>query len=169
VERELLLLGLLRAHAMYGYQLNEMIDNHLGVSVKLTKPTAYRLLDEMESSGWVTSREEREGNRPPRFIYTITPAGEETFQRLLRESLADYKTSASRSDISIAFIDVLPRAEALSLLGKRRALIADLANRYRPEDGHHGSFGLVVEHRLRLLATELDWLDEVIQRVEETP
>ncbi|MGD8597706.1 MAG: helix-turn-helix transcriptional regulator, partial [Anaerolineae bacterium] len=76
MERELLLLGLLRSQDMHGYQLHEAIDSHLGMGVQLTKPTAYRLLSNMADDGWVTFREEQEGNRPPRRVYAITPKGE---------------------------------------------------------------------------------------------
>ena len=47
MERELLLLGLLRSQDMHGYQLHEAIDSHLGMVVQLTKPTAYGLLSNM--------------------------------------------------------------------------------------------------------------------------
>jgi DNA-binding PadR family transcriptional regulator len=47
MERKLLLLGMLRFNRLYGYQINEMIDVHLGTSIKLTKPTAYRFLNQM--------------------------------------------------------------------------------------------------------------------------
>ena len=91
MERELLLLGLLRSQEMHGYQLHEAIDSHLGMGVQLTKPTAYRLLSNMAEDGWVTYREEQEGNRPPRRVYAITAQGEVAFQRLLRENLANYQ------------------------------------------------------------------------------
>ena len=34
----------------------------------------------MEQDGWVTFREEQEGNRPPRRVYKITPEGATAFQ-----------------------------------------------------------------------------------------
>ena len=37
MERKLLLLGLLRQHEMYGYQINDLIDAHLGSNITLTK------------------------------------------------------------------------------------------------------------------------------------
>lgn len=166
MERGLLLLGLLRSHEMHGYQLNELIDRHLGSSIQLTKPTAYRLLGKMASDGWITCREEREGNRPPRRVYAITAAGEAQFQRLLRESLASYRPAELRSDISLAFLDLLPAEEALPLLGSRRAAIESRLQAVRASDRHHGSFQLVIDHQAHHLATELAWLEQVIARLE---
>jgi DNA-binding PadR family transcriptional regulator len=165
MERKLLLLGLLRSHEMHGYQLNEIIDTHLGTSVHLKKPTAYRLLNEMADDGWITYREEREGNRPSRRVYAITSQGEATFQQLLRDSLANYKPAESRSDISLAFLDVLPGEETLSLLHQRRAVITSLLQTLHT-DAHHGSFQLVIDHKVRHLSTELEWLAEIIGRIK---
>ena len=108
MERKLLLLGMLRNNNLYGYQINELIDTHLNTSVNLTKPTAYRYLNQMTEAGWITFTEEQEGNRPTRRVYVITTEGEAEFQRMLRESLARFEPAASHSSISIAFIDVLP-------------------------------------------------------------
>jgi DNA-binding PadR family transcriptional regulator len=166
MEREILLLGLLRSHEMHGYQLNELIDRHLGASIQLTRPTAYRLLGKMARDGWITCREEREGNRPPRRIYAITAKGEAAFQRLLRESLGSYRPAELRSDVSLAFLDQLPIEEALPLLGNRRAAIEGRLQSVRASDRHHGSFHLVIDHQAHHLAEELAWLEQVIARLE---
>ena len=59
MERELLLLGLLRQNEMYGYQINEMIDSQFGGSINLTKPTAYRTLHNMAKENLITFHEEK--------------------------------------------------------------------------------------------------------------
>jgi DNA-binding PadR family transcriptional regulator len=166
MERKLLLLGMLRVQKMYGYQLNEFIDAHLGVSVQLKKPTAYNLLNKMTDDGWISYREEQEGNRPPRRVYAITPQGEAAFQQLLRQSLADYKPAEFRSDIGMAFLDTIPVDEALPLLHKRRSIIESLAQRvHNHGDKHTGSFRFLIMHQKRHLAAELAWLDEVVDQI----
>lgn len=169
MERKLLLLGLLRSQEMHGYQLNEAIDSHLGASVHLKKPTAYRLLNEMARDGWIIDKEEQEGNRPPRRVYSLTPQGEAAFFQLLRESLADYKPAELLSDISLAFLDLLPLAEVLPLLHKRRSVIESLLQMASAHDEHPGSFQLMIEHQRRHLAAELEWLGEVIVQIETSP
>jgi DNA-binding PadR family transcriptional regulator len=167
MERKLLLLGMLRMHEMYGYQLNEFIDSHLGASVQLKKPTAYNLLNKMADDGWITYREEQAGNRPPRRVYVITPEGEVAFQKILRESLADYKPTEFRSDIALIFLDLLPSDEAGSLLEKRRAIVEGLLEPIHTHREHHGgSMQLMIEHQIRHLTTELAWIDEVIEQIK---
>jgi len=166
VERELLLLGLLRSQDMHGYQLHEAIDGHLGMGVQLTRPTAYRLLSNMAEDGWVTSWEEQEGNRPTRRVYAITPQGEVAFQRLLRENLADYRPSDFTCHIGLAFLDELSAEAALPLLRRRRAAMEELSDFTRAHGEHPGSLQLILERQVHLLAAELEWLDAVIARLE---
>jgi DNA-binding PadR family transcriptional regulator len=167
MERELLLLGLLRSQDMHGYQLHEAIDSHLGMGVQLTKPTAYRLLSNMADDGWVTFREEQEGNRPPRRVYAITPQGEIAFQRFLRENLANYQLSDFTCHIGLAFLDELSAEEALPLLHSRRAGMEELLESTRAHGEHPGSLQLMLERQVHLLAAEVEWLDTVIARLRK--
>jgi DNA-binding PadR family transcriptional regulator len=167
MERELLLLGLLRSQDMHGYQLHEAIDSHLGMGVQLTKPTAYRLLSHVAEDGWVIFREEQEGNRPPRRVYGITPEGEVAFQRLLRENLANYQPSDFTCHIGLAFLDELAPEEALPLLHKRHAGMEELLESTRAHGKHPGSLQLMLDRQVHLLAAELEWLDSVITELRE--
>jgi len=166
MERELLLLGLLRGQEMHGYQLYDFIDGHLGTGVHLKKATAYRLLNRMAEEEWVSFREEQEGNRPARRVYAITPRGEAAFQRLLRESLSDYTPLDFLGHIALLFLDDLPAAEAARLLRQRRAAVEKLLQATRTHDAAHGSSGLLLQHQARHLAADLRWLDEVIAGLE---
>ncbi|MCA9906066.1 MAG: PadR family transcriptional regulator, partial [Anaerolineae bacterium] len=143
MERKLLLLGLLHGHEMYGYQLNEVLDTHPGTSIQLKKPTVYKLLDQMATDGWLTFREESEGNRPMRRVYDITSEGRDTFQRLLRELLADYTPAEFPTHIALGFLDMLPSIEALDLLRQRRSVIENLLATARSYGEHPGSMQLV--------------------------
>lgn len=167
MERKLLLLGMLRNHSMYGYQINELISAHLGTSVALTKPTAYRFLNDMAEKGWIKFQEEQMGNRPTRRVYSICPAGEDAFQKMLRKSLAQFTPTASHGTISIAFLDAIPPEEALPLLQTRRNLIEENLNTMTIDEDHTGGFGYVILHQIQHLKAELAWLDEVIENQAE--
>ena len=169
MERELLLLGLIRAHEMHGYQLNELMEHHLGMSVQLKKATAYRLLTQMTGEGWIDFTQEQEGNRPPRRVYAITPDGEAAFQRLLRESLAGYRPIDFMGNIGLMFLDVIPTDEAVPLLEKRRAAVESLLQAAHAHGGHQGGSDRIIANHLRHLATEADWLDEVIAELRVGP
>lgn len=170
MHRELLLLGLLRRGDMHGYRLTEFIHRDMAFCTDLKKPTAYHLLQKMEQEGWIVTSEAREGNRPPRRVYQVTPAGEAAFQRLLRENLAAHDPTRFAGDIGLAFVDDLPPAEACALLAQRRAALAGelAAMQTAHGSGAHGSargLALIIEHHERHLNAELLWLDEVIERL----
>ena len=168
MERKLLLLGMLRDHEMHGYQINEMIEMHLGTSVQLTKPTAYRLLNQLAEDGWILFREEQEGNRPQRRVYSITSQGEIEFQKVLRQCLAHYELSEYSSTVSLAYLDQIPELEAAQLLGQRRNMIEKSLEALSIGDMHHGSFQLVIDNQIFHLKAELEWLDNLLDSMRIT-
>lgn len=167
MERELLLLGLLRRHDMHGYELHEFINNNMTSCVDLKKATAYHLLDKMEKQGWLNSRKEDQDNRPSRTIYEITGVGEEAFQRLLRENLASYSETVFTGNIGLAFLDTLSHDEAIALLQQRRESLSTQLLFYKEVPTHVGSMGLVIEHQVHHLSSELAWLDTLLERLTQ--
>lgn len=164
-ERELLLLGMLRFQAMHGYQLHELISSHLGGGIRIKRPTTYSLLSRMTDAGWVSYQEEQAGNRPLRRVYTLTDAGEETFQTLVRQGLADNTPTDYPGSVALAFMDAVPPSETIGLLRQRRASVEHLLHATRSQDEHGGSMQLVIENQIRHISVELEWLDEVIERL----
>jgi DNA-binding PadR family transcriptional regulator len=166
MERKLLLLGMLRQHDMYGYQINELIDAHLGSSIILTKPTAYRLLHNMTELGWITYHEEKVGKRPTRRIYAITENGEEQFHEMLKSCLGRFEPIGYSGTICLAFLDTLPGEEILPLLERRRASLEEHINSMKSDQSHHGAYQLTIDHQIRHLETDLEWLSDVITNLE---
>jgi DNA-binding PadR family transcriptional regulator len=162
MERKLLLLGMLRTNEMHGYQINELVDMHLGSSIHMTKPTAYRLLNRMVEDGWILFREEQEGNRPLRRVYSITLQGEIEFQKMLRNYLGDYEPPVYRSTVCLAYLDLIPEEEAAQLLRRRRQMVAESLRQLTAGDMHHGSFQLVLDNQICHLNAELEWLKTIL-------
>lgn len=166
MDRQLLLLGLLRRQDMHGYQINEFIEEKMHFCIDLKKPTAYYVLDKLAQQGLVRVEHNQTGNRPPRRVYHITAAGEAHFFKLLRENLAQHSPIYHPSDVGIAFIDQLPPAEAAGhLRHKRERLTAELQAMHGVT-GHGGPLRHVLDHSRRLLQAELDWLQELIAHLD---
>ena len=168
MNRELLLLGLLRQSEMHGYKIIEFIERDLAICTDLKKPTAYFLLDKMAQHGWISWTEEREGNRPPRRTYQITAAGEVEFQKLLRESLANYDPIKFADDIAFAFADSLSQAELLGLLQQRRSALLSLIDAIKLTPTHQGFVQFVIDHQREHLESELRWMDEIQERISSS-
>lgn len=167
MEKKLLLLGLLRSHEMHGYQLNEMLAERTVTAVPFSRANAYKLLKKLEVDGFVRSYEEQEGNRPPRRVYGITPAGETAFQELLRKSIAGYERPEFPSMVAFNFLYELPADEALALLTQRRLHIAaQLAELDAvPADMRH--IHLSLDYFYNFYETELAWVDALMARLEQ--
>jgi len=166
MDRKLLLLGLLRMQEMHGYQLNDFIDAFLAVCVDVKKPTAYYLLNKMYEDGWIAVEEQQEGNRPVRRIYSIAAKGEAAFQDLLRENLSSYFSAQFSGDIGLAFMGALSAEERTDLLTQRRVNLTQKLAEVEAVPVHPGDFQLMIEHQIRHLRAELDWLDEIILNLE---
>lgn len=164
MERELLLLGLLRGQEMHGYQLNEIISR-VNKYIGLKRATVYFLLDKMAESGWITQTDAQEGNRPPRHVYHLTDEGEAIFQQLLRENLAQHHPTHFSGDIGLAFADALPVEDLKALLHSRRAAVETELMALRTTLHPAGSLRWIIEHQARHLVAELDWLDELTQSI----
>lgn len=171
MDRELLLLGILREQEMHGYELHEFIDKNLASCTDMKKSTAYYLLKKMEEAGLISQETRQEGNRPPRQVYHLTPAGEAEFQRLLRQNLAHYSTAYFTGDIGLVFLDQLEPEEARSLLNSRRTELADelaAAERIPSHPNRPRSLQLVFDHLVHHLRAELAWTDSLINRINDS-
>lgn len=169
MEKILFLLGLIRNAEMYGYHLIDLAESHFDLIVSITKPSAYRLLDKMTADGWIMYREEKVGNRPARKIYSITPAGEETFCNLLRQSLAEYRPTEYASPVNLAFLSALPSEEVLRLLEVRRSQVQMLLQKLNESEKDQHGFLLVFKHQRRHFEAELSLTEEVIAHVQALP
>lgn len=166
-ERELLLLGLLLGADQHGYQLNEWIEQRLRPVTTLKRPTAYAVLERLCAAGSIAVTTVRQGRRPPRKVYSITPAGRQLFLEGLRRSLAEGLRREAGGETALLFIDALPPSDAARLLRMRLArLQAQIVEADRaPQPDLPLGLALALEHRLRLLRAEADWLAELIARL----
>jgi DNA-binding PadR family transcriptional regulator len=121
----------------------------------------------MAQRGWVTMRETREGNRPPRRVYRLTAKGEAQYQKLLRENLASFITAKFPGDVGLAYADDLDPQEVLPLLTERRTALLARLEETRQVPQHAGSLQLLVDHQVVHLEAELDWLDKVIAKFKK--
>lgn len=170
MDRQLLLLGLLREQEMHGYQLNEYIDRQMAFCVDLKRSTAYYLLDKLCRDGYVTEEVGREGNRPERRIYRITAAGEARFYELLRENLRTYLPPIYAEDIGVIFQHHLPPHEVQQLLAARRAAVVARQSALQSlRDSMPANHTAVIDHHLVHLAAELDWIDRLIAQAPTEP
>jgi DNA-binding PadR family transcriptional regulator len=132
----------------------------------MKKSAAYYLLKKMEETGLLSQKTQQEGNRPPRQVYHLTPAGEAEFQRLLRENLSHHHRAYFADDIGMVFLGTLPVQEARDLLSQRRDALQRALQETQDFPAHVESLQLVFDHLVYHLRSELAWVDGVLARLD---
>lgn len=149
MEKELLILGIVRREPMHGYRLWELLAE-VPTGVRLTRSNAYRILDSLEKRGLVSMTVEREGNRPERRVYEISAKGEREFQRMIRESLGQDAGSDLPNTIALNYLDLLPASEAIALLKRRLEVIQSRVDEFSGLSDaaldRHPGVGMAVAH-----------------------
>lgn len=170
----LVILGLLRERPLYGYEIKQVIQDHMADWTSIAFGSIYFALNKLAEGGFIEKvAEEREGNRPSRSVYRITEAGETEFLRLLREMWDTVERPYYAIDIGLFFAHALPESELRTHLRQR---IADLT-RALAHIERHQEHSLadpevprravaVFRHALLHSRAELEWTREVLAAVE---
>jgi hypothetical protein len=129
----LVILGLLRERPLYGYEIKQIIEEQMGDWTNIAFGSIYFALKKL-AEGAVSSRWRwREGNRPSRTIYRLTPAGRVEFVPQPARTVARAGAPVLRHRRGLAFMDALPRPE---ILGYLQARIAGLEGALAHIDAH---------------------------------
>lgn len=117
------ILSCLREHPMHPYEIKHMMQErrHDDV-VKLRGGSLYSTINRLEAEGMIVATgTEREGRRPERTTYALTPDGETGLLDWLRNSIATPVREFPRFGSMLAFLPHLMPSEAAALLRKRVA------------------------------------------------
>lgn len=83
---DLIVLGMLKKEALSAYDLQKLVDyRHISKWVKISTPSIYKKVLQLEERGYVQSRPVREGKMPEKAVYSLTKSGEKEFERLMRQ------------------------------------------------------------------------------------
>ncbi len=97
------LLGFVEEEPRSGYALKRAIDDRLEGVLEISPGTIYYTLKRLEARGWVRGSVSRNGKRPERRTYRITPAGRSAFVQLLEEAAFEKERFLSPFDVALYF------------------------------------------------------------------
>ena len=104
----LFILGFLtRQGPLHGYRIKQLITEEASDFAQIKLPTIYYHLEQLQKKEYVTSRKEKEGKRPDRFVYDITSKGKKHFKELLNTSLSALYKAEFDLDAALFFKDAL--------------------------------------------------------------
>ncbi|MBN1139022.1 MAG: PadR family transcriptional regulator [Anaerolineae bacterium] len=171
----LVILGLLRERPLYGYELKQIIEEHMGDWTNIAFGSIYFALGKLAEEGFVEQvATEREGRRPSRTVYQITGAGRAEFLRLLRQVLAEVERHYYAIDIGLAFMQALSVEEVKGYLEGRIAQLQGIVQHIAEHQSEQMArpevpavAAAVFDHGLAHFQAELDWTRALLVKVEQ--
>lgn len=83
---DLIVLGMLKKQALSAYDLQKLVEyRNISKWVKISTPSIYKKVIQLEEKGFLQSVPVRENNMPEKAVYSLTASGEVEFERLMRE------------------------------------------------------------------------------------
>jgi DNA-binding PadR family transcriptional regulator len=166
---EIAVLALLREAPMHPYQMQRLLrERHKDEILALKRGSLYHAIDRLLRANFISAKStEREGRRPERTTYRITPAGREKFFAVLRSIVATPRRESSEFMAAMSFLVHLSAAEAVPLLRDRsnnlKQQIEHLSASLKAASAYVDRINLVEsEYLLAVLRAELAW----VQRLE---
>lgn len=165
---ELAILGALKEKPMHGYELKKRLSYLLGHLWKISYGSLYPALKRLEAKNAVEKAYTVKEKTRNRYVYRITPEGEETFQRLLVDTRKKSEiTDGDKFSLRLAFFQYMEPELRLWLLERRRNYLEErlreLSGPGKAREGEPDSYrqGLY-RHRQELLESDIRWLEDLI-------
>jgi DNA-binding PadR family transcriptional regulator len=170
---DLLLLGLLLDRPKHGYELYQQIQTE-GIDVWFNASMAgiYYSLGKLRDRGLVAESRQREGRSPRKSIYRLTEDGRAAFFSAMEAQALSQERAFLDYDLVIYLLNKLPLQRAVTLLEHHQAFLAEQAREVQStldaeQDRNGSSLKLaVLDHKLRYLEMEQNWLADVIRGIE---
>jgi DNA-binding PadR family transcriptional regulator len=168
----LAVLVLLFERPMHPYELAATLRmRNKGGSIKLRYGSLYTLIDTLAQAGMIEAKETvREGRRPERTIYALTPSGLTRMREWMHELLAMPVKEYPQFEAALSLLAAVPPEEALVLLSARVRRLGEMSEELRAAIElavkHVEALFLVEnEYRLSLIDAERQFIESLIQRI----
>lgn len=83
---DLIVLGMLKKQPLSAYDIQKLVEyRNISKWVKISTPSIYKKVIQLEEKGLLQSVPVRENNMPEKAVYSLTASGEQEFERLMEE------------------------------------------------------------------------------------
>ena len=170
----LAVLALLFERPMHPYEMGLILkQRHKEESIKLRYGSLYTVIDLLLRRAFIAARETgRDGRRPERTVYEITPAGRDELRTWMAELIAEPVKEYPQFEAALCLLPVLPPDEALALLKQRLDRIGQNVAALTQHVESIGDqnfpplFLVETEYRVALMKAEEQFVAELIRRIE---
>ena len=114
---DLIVLGMLKRESLSAYDIQKLVEyRNISKWVKISTPSIYKKVIQLEEKGLITSHTEKDGKMPEKAVYTLTDAGKEEFEKLMLE------ISCKPINIFLDFNAVIVNLESMSKESQKECL-----------------------------------------------
>jgi DNA-binding PadR family transcriptional regulator len=170
----LAVLALLFERPMHPYEMGVILkQRHKEESIKLRYGSLYTVIELLLRRAFIVARETaRDGRRPERTVYEITPAGRDELRAWMTDLIAEPVKEYSQFEAALCLLPVLPPDEALGLL---RARVERISHNMAALTQHAEAIGelnfpplflVETEYRLALMKAEQHFVAELVRKIE---
>jgi DNA-binding PadR family transcriptional regulator len=169
----LAVLSLLNERSMHPYEMQQhMKERGHDFVIKLKGSSLYSTIERLMASGLIRTVETtREGRRPERTVYALTPQGRDDLMLWIRELVARPVHEYPWFGAVLAFIGFLLPEDVITLLNFRAAALeGEIAAEERMLDAmsHQGIprlFGIEAEYGMAMRRAEVAWVRKTIEEI----
>jgi DNA-binding PadR family transcriptional regulator len=166
-------LGSLGERPMHPYEISTMLKARgKDGSIKLNYGSLYSVVTALEKNGFIEAVETvRDGNRPERTVYAITPAGRDEFDDWLAELLGTPEKDFSQLEAGLAYLPAFAPDRVADLLERRAGVLEqEIAKLEGMHDVMRSKklpevFWIESEFRIELLRTEIRFARRLAERI----
>jgi DNA-binding PadR family transcriptional regulator len=170
----LAVLALLFERPMHPYEMGVIMrQRHKEESIKLRYGSLYTVIELLQRRAFIAARETgRDGRRPERTVYEITPAGSDELHDWMADLIAEPSKEYPQFEAALCLLPVLPPDETLALLQRRRGRleqnVAALIQQVESiaEKNIPPLFLVETAYRLALMNAEQRFVDDLIGKIE---
>lgn len=168
-------LGCLGERPMHPYEISTLLRTRgKDLSIKLNYGSLYSVVGALMKQGLIEALETvREGNRPERTVYAITPAGRAEFDAWLTELLGSPVREFSQLEAGLAYLPAFPPDRVADLLEQRataletsidelETMLQTVAASSLPR-----LFVIESEFRLAMLRAELGYVTGLVKEIRD--
>jgi DNA-binding PadR family transcriptional regulator len=169
-------LGLLSEQPCHPYELQRLLkERHKAYAVGKTR-SLYRAIEELEAAGYIEPLEtSREGRRPERTVYRITPEGSEELENWLADLLSTPVDETPVFRVAVGLLGYITQERAETALATRvvalRARVSALDSTLSMAQDDLGLPRLVLlelEHAMALATAEVDWIRSILADMQQS-
>jgi DNA-binding PadR family transcriptional regulator len=171
----LAVLVLLYERPMHPYEMAATLrERRKEDSIKLRYGSLYTVIELLVKARFIAAKKTtRDGNRPERTVYEITPAGETEMRSWMREIVSTPVKEYPQFEAALSLLPVLPPEEATDVLETRvEFLKKDIEQinaglQQAKATKLPSLFSIETEYRLAGLETELGFVTALIERIRK--